>query len=48
MRCSHMGCTKAVHNKGVCREHGPRCSHVGCGKDVYTRNVCKGHDQTEK
>jgi hypothetical protein len=41
--CSHVGCVKSVHAKGVCREHGPRCSHVGCDKIPHISGVCKEH-----
>ena len=33
--CSHVGCVKSVHVRGVCNFHGPRCSHVGCIRSVY-------------
>ena len=31
--CHHVGCSKVVISKGVCRDHGPRCNHVGCSKN---------------
>ena len=42
--CSHVGCSKNVHARGVCRDHGPRCSHMGCSKNVHARGVCSEHD----
>ena len=41
--CSHVGCVKSVHARGVCKEHGPRCSHVGCDKIPHIRGVCYDH-----
>ena len=41
--CSHVGCVKSVHVRGVCNFHGPRCSHVGCIRSVIARGVCRGH-----
>ena len=43
--CSHVGCVKSVHARGVCRGHGPRCSHVGCDKNPHIRGVCYDHGQ---
>jgi len=42
--CSHVGFSKNVHARGVCRDHGPRCSHMGCSKNVHARGVCSEHD----
>jgi hypothetical protein len=41
--CSHVGCIKTKHARGVCRDHGPRCSHDGCKTNVYLRGACKKH-----
>jgi len=41
--CNHVGCTRSVYIRGVCREHGPRCNHVGCTKSVHLRGVCREH-----
>jgi hypothetical protein len=37
--CSHVGCVKLVHARGVCKEHGLRCSNVGCDKNPHIRGV---------
>ena len=42
--CSHVGCLRSAHARGVCRGHGLRCSHEGCEKEIYSRNVCRDHD----
>jgi len=41
--CSHVGCIKTKHARGVCRDHGPRCRHDGCKKNVYARGFCQRH-----
>jgi nucleoid-associated protein YgaU len=43
--CSHVGCVKTKHARGVCRDHGPRCNHDGCKKNVYVGGICKRHHQ---
>jgi hypothetical protein len=43
--CSHVGCVKTKHARGVCRDHGPRCNHDGCKKNVYVGGACKLHHQ---
>ena len=42
--CSHLGCLRSAHTRGICRGHGPRCSHEGCKKVISSRNVCRDHD----
>ena len=40
--CSHVGCIKTKHARGVCRDHGPRCSHDGCKKMSMLEDSAKG------